>query len=77
MSSAASANAHVDAMTAKGFVDESRLVAAGGSYGGYLAAWLLGKTDRFAAIVDHAGARQRVMAAFKALPGAPGPTRAR
>jgi dipeptidyl aminopeptidase/acylaminoacyl peptidase len=45
----------VDTMVAKGFVDERRLVAAGGSYGGYLAAWLLGKTDRFAAIVNHAG----------------------
>ena len=29
--------------------------AAGASYGGYLAAWLLGHTDRFRCLVDHAG----------------------
>lgn len=36
-------------------LDPKRVAAAGASYGGYLAAWLLGHTDRFACIVDHAG----------------------
>ena len=36
-------------------VDAERIAAAGASYGGYLAAWLLGHTDRFRCIVDHAG----------------------
>jgi dipeptidyl aminopeptidase/acylaminoacyl peptidase len=36
-------------------VDGDRVAATGASYGGYLAAWLLGHTDRFRCIVDHAG----------------------
>ncbi len=36
-------------------IDRDRLAAAGGSYGGYMAAWILGHTDRFKAIIDHAG----------------------
>jgi dipeptidyl aminopeptidase/acylaminoacyl peptidase len=36
-------------------IDGERVAAAGGSYGGYLAAWLLGHTDRFRCIVNHAG----------------------
>ncbi len=36
-------------------LDPQRLAAAGGSYGGYMAAWVLGHTDRFKAIIDHAG----------------------
>ena len=36
-------------------IDPQRLAAAGGSYGGYMAAWVLGHTDRFKAIIDHAG----------------------
>jgi dipeptidyl aminopeptidase/acylaminoacyl peptidase len=36
-------------------IDPDRLAAAGGSYGGYMAAWVLGHTDRFKAIIDHAG----------------------
>ena len=36
-------------------IDGDRVAAAGASYGGYLAAWLLGHTDRFRCIVDHAG----------------------
>jgi dipeptidyl aminopeptidase/acylaminoacyl peptidase len=31
------------------------VAAAGASYGGYMAAWAEGHTDRFACIVDHAG----------------------
>ena len=36
-------------------VDGDKVAAAGASYGGYLAAWLLGHTDRFRCLVDHAG----------------------
>jgi dipeptidyl aminopeptidase/acylaminoacyl peptidase len=36
-------------------LDPDRLAAAGASYGGYMAAWVLGHTDRFKAIIDHAG----------------------
>jgi dipeptidyl aminopeptidase/acylaminoacyl peptidase len=31
------------------------MAAAGGSYGGYLSAWIATQTDRFACIVNHAG----------------------
>ncbi len=37
------------------FLDASRIAALGASYGGYLAAWVAGHTDRFKAIVCHAG----------------------
>jgi dipeptidyl aminopeptidase/acylaminoacyl peptidase len=36
-------------------LDPKRLAAAGASYGGYMAAWVAGHTDRFACIVNHAG----------------------
>jgi dipeptidyl aminopeptidase/acylaminoacyl peptidase len=36
-------------------IDGDHLAAAGASYGGYMAAWILGHTDRFKALVDHAG----------------------
>ncbi len=36
-------------------IDGKRIAAAGGSYGGYMAAWAEGHTDRFACIIDHAG----------------------
>ncbi|MDB6114376.1 MAG: ptpA 4 [Lacunisphaera sp.] len=36
-------------------IDANRLAAGGGSYGGYMAAWLLGHTNRFKALIDHAG----------------------
>ena len=35
--------------------DPKRMAAAGASYGGYMAAWVLGHTDRFRCIIDHAG----------------------
>lgn len=44
-----------DHLLARGFVDASRMAAAGGSFGGYMASWILGHTDRYAAIVNHAG----------------------
>jgi dipeptidyl aminopeptidase/acylaminoacyl peptidase len=39
----------VDAAVAKGFVDDKRLYVTGGSGGGVLTAWIVGKTDRFRA----------------------------
>ncbi len=36
-------------------IDESRTAAMGGSFGGYMANWIAGHTNRFAAIVSHAG----------------------
>ena len=46
----------IDAAIAKyPFIDKTKLAAAGGSYGGYLADWLATHTDRFKAIVSHAG----------------------
>ncbi len=36
-------------------IDPMKMAAAGGSYGGYMAAWVAGHTDRFAAIINHAG----------------------
>ncbi|HUP02411.1 MAG TPA: S9 family peptidase [Bryobacteraceae bacterium] len=37
------------------YADDSRVVAAGGSYGGYMVDWLLGHTQRFKALISHAG----------------------
>ncbi|WP_199431477.1 S9 family peptidase [Qaidamihabitans albus] len=35
-------------------IDGDRIAAMGGSFGGYMANWIAGQTDRFAAIVTHA-----------------------
>jgi dipeptidyl aminopeptidase/acylaminoacyl peptidase len=37
------------------WIDKQRIAAAGASYGGYMMAWLNGHTDRFRAMVCHAG----------------------
>ncbi len=37
------------------WIDKDRLAAAGASYGGYMMAWLNGHTDRFKAMICHAG----------------------
>jgi len=37
------------------YVDPDRMVAAGGSYGGYMIDWILGHTTRFKALVSHDG----------------------
>ncbi|MDX1992983.1 MAG: S9 family peptidase [bacterium] len=47
--------AGVDALLAKGFVDENRLALTGGSYGGYMVAWIIGHTDRFVSAVSQRG----------------------
>nr|WKN36446.1 S9 family peptidase [Tunicatimonas sp. TK19036] len=41
----------VDAVIDRGFVDETRLFVTGGSGGGVLSSWIIGKTNRFAAAV--------------------------
>ena len=43
-----------DAAAAHPGVDGTRTAAMGGSFGGYMANWIAGHTDRFAAIVTHA-----------------------
>jgi len=43
-----------DFMAAKPFIDSERMVAAGGSYGGFLATTLLGRKHPFKALVAHA-----------------------
>ena len=45
----------VDAVARLPFVDSTRMAAAGGSYGGYMVDWIAGHTDRFKALVSHAG----------------------
>ncbi|WP_022883026.1 S9 family peptidase [Gryllotalpicola ginsengisoli] len=43
-----------DAAEQRPDIDETRTAAMGGSFGGYMANWVAGHTDRFAAIVTHA-----------------------
>jgi dipeptidyl aminopeptidase/acylaminoacyl peptidase len=43
-----------DAAEALPEIDATRTAAMGGSFGGYMANWIAGHTDRFAAIVTHA-----------------------
>ncbi|MDR4987661.1 MAG: S9 family peptidase [Bacteroidales bacterium] len=44
-----------DYLIERGLVDETRMAAAGGSYGGYMVSWIAGHTDRFACLINHAG----------------------
>ena len=44
----------MDAAEARGDIAGDKTVAMGGSFGGYMANWIAGHTDRFAAIVTHA-----------------------
>lgn len=46
--------AAVDAACADERIDPTRTAAMGGSFGGYMANWIAGHTDRFQAIVTHA-----------------------
>ncbi|GLJ80961.1 S9 family peptidase [Microbacterium imperiale] len=43
-----------DAVVARDDIDQTRTAAMGGSFGGYMANWIAGHTDRFDAIVTHA-----------------------
>jgi dipeptidyl aminopeptidase/acylaminoacyl peptidase len=47
--------AATDAAVARPDIDADRTAMMGGSYGGYMANWMAGHTDRFKAIVSHAG----------------------
>jgi dipeptidyl aminopeptidase/acylaminoacyl peptidase len=47
--------AAADAAAARPDIDADRVAMMGGSYGGYMANWMAGHTDRFKAIVSHAG----------------------
>src|ERR1700740_2161323 len=44
-----------DAVVDRSDVDAARTAMMGGSYGGYMANWIAGHTDRFKGIVSHAG----------------------
>jgi dipeptidyl aminopeptidase/acylaminoacyl peptidase len=44
----------VDAAVVRPEIDEGRTAAMGGSFGGYMANWAAGQTDRFRCIVTHA-----------------------
>ena len=44
-----------DVLAQQPYIDAKRIGAAGASYGGYMVNWLAGHTDRFAALVSHAG----------------------
>ena len=46
--------AAVEAVSWRPDIDSSRVAALGGSFGGYMANWIAGHTDRFRAIVTHA-----------------------
>ncbi|MBT2500923.1 alpha/beta fold hydrolase [Curtobacterium sp. ISL-83] len=46
--------AMTDAVVGRDDIDETRTAAMGGSFGGYMANWVAGHTDRFRAIVTHA-----------------------
>ncbi|HYO83830.1 MAG TPA: S9 family peptidase [Bryobacteraceae bacterium] len=45
----------VDRVASQPWADGDRMAAAGGSYGGYMANWILGHNTRFKALVSHAG----------------------
>ena len=44
-----------DYMEALSYIDKTRTSAAGASYGGYMMAWINGHTDRYNALICHAG----------------------
>lgn len=50
----------VTGLIQQGYVDEDRLVVTGGSYGGYMTAWIIGHDDRFAAAVSQRGVYELV-----------------
>ncbi|HET6803151.1 MAG TPA: S9 family peptidase [Casimicrobiaceae bacterium] len=51
----ADTEATTDYLLRQGYVDRGRLVAAGGSYGGFMVAYMNGHADRYRAFVCHAG----------------------
>jgi dipeptidyl aminopeptidase/acylaminoacyl peptidase len=60
----------VDEALTWSYIDPTRLAAAGASYGGYMANWVAGHTDRFRTIVNHDGLYDLVTALYSAdFPG--------
>jgi dipeptidyl aminopeptidase/acylaminoacyl peptidase len=53
---AADVEAATDHLVAAGLADPDRLAIAGGSYGGYLVAWLTSQTGRYRCAIAHAAA---------------------
>jgi len=51
--------AGIDAVIARGGVDPARIGVTGGSYGGYMTAWLIAHSDRFACALHQAVAVER------------------
>ncbi|MEO6928666.1 MAG: S9 family peptidase [Casimicrobiaceae bacterium] len=51
----ADVEAGTDYLLARGYIDRARLTATGGSYGGYMVAYMNGHTDRYQSYVCHAG----------------------
>ena len=47
--------AGIDAFLALGIADEKRMAITGGSYGGYMTAWIISHTDRFKSAVSQRG----------------------
>ncbi len=47
--------AGIDALVARGYIDPNRIGVTGGSYGGYMTAWLISHDDRFACAVAARG----------------------
>ncbi|MBD3189720.1 MAG: prolyl oligopeptidase family serine peptidase [Candidatus Heimdallarchaeota archaeon] len=45
----------VDLVVERGYIDEERMALTGGSYAGFLTAWIVGHDDRFAAAVSQRG----------------------
>ncbi|MCK5046007.1 MAG: S9 family peptidase, partial [Candidatus Heimdallarchaeota archaeon] len=45
----------VDVVVKRGYIDEKRMGLTGGSYGGFLTAWIVGHDNRFAAAVSQRG----------------------
>jgi dipeptidyl aminopeptidase/acylaminoacyl peptidase len=45
----------VDVVARLPYVDSTRMAAAGGSYGGYMVNWINGHSNRFRALISHAG----------------------
>ena len=51
----ADVEAGTDWLLRQGYIDRTRLVASGGSYGGFMVAYMNGHTDRYRTFVCHAG----------------------
>ncbi len=72
----------IDAAVVKyNYIDGAKVAAAGGSYGGYMADWIATHTNRFKAIISHAGiydkaamyATEELCSVITDMEGTPGP----